>query len=131
MSDSGDQRTATPLLAALAVVVVAIAIVFLLRLNSGGDSDSNRIATAATDFVAAHNAEDAAALARLTCSEMTPEQSPLAEEDGAVELVRVAGVQGDGQRATGDVTVSFGGAQSTRTWVFTHVGEAWLVCGAS
>ena len=57
MSDSGDQRTATPLLAALAVVVAAIAIVFLMRFTSDGNSDSNRIATTATDFVAAHNAE--------------------------------------------------------------------------
>ncbi|HEY5858598.1 MAG TPA: hypothetical protein VIW24_32400 [Aldersonia sp.] len=129
MSDSGDQRTATPLLAALAVVVVVIAIVFLVRLTSDGDSDSNRIATAATDFVAAHNAQDSAAMDRLTCSEVAPEQSPLAQQDGALELVRVAGVQGDGQRATADVTVSSGGVESTTAWVFTQVGQEWLVCG--
>ena len=131
MSDSGDQRTATPLLAALAVVVVAIAIVLLVRLTSDGDSDSNRIASTATDFVAAHNAGDAAAMARSTCAEVPVEQTPLAGEDGSVELVRIAGVQGDGERATADVTVSSDGAESTATWVFTHVGERWLVCGVS
>jgi hypothetical protein len=131
MSDSGDQRTAVPLLAALTVVVVGIAIVFLMRLTSDGNSDSNRIATTATDFVAAHNAEDAAALARLSCAEAVPEQAPLAEQEGAVELVRVAGVQGDGQRATAEVTVSSGGTETSTTWVFTHVGEDWLVCGES
>ena len=52
MNDSGDQRTATPLLAALAVVVAVIAIVFVMRITSDGNSDSNRIATTATDFVA-------------------------------------------------------------------------------
>ena len=96
-----------------------------------GNSDSNRIATTATDFVAAHNAGDSAALARLTCAEMAPEQAPLAAQDGSLELVRVAGVQGDGQRATAEVTVSSDGTESRTTWVFTHVGEAWLVCGES
>jgi hypothetical protein len=119
------------MLAALAVVVVAIAIVFLIQLTSDGDSDSNRIATTATDFVAAHNAEDVAALARLSCAEAVPEEAPLAGQDGAVELVRVAGVQGDGQRATAEVTVSSGGTETSTTWVFTHVGEEWLVCGES
>ena len=45
--------------------------------------------------------------------------------------MRVAGVQGDGQRATAEVTVSAGGTETSTTWVFTHVGEEWLVCGES
>ena len=129
----GDNRSIVPFLLALGVIaLIGIAIVVggLLSPADKNVTESDRIKSAATNFVAAHNNNDAKALKLATCPTFDDKRSPLAGRDGKVVISKVDEAVVDGDRAKAKVTTGIDGKSDdkTTTWDFHREDSNWRVC---
>lgn len=127
-----DTRTPWPFIAAVAVIGLIVAGIVIAGLLSPADenvSDSQRVQTAVTNFVAAHNKNDEPQLRAATCAEFDAAKSPLPQRSGEVSVDRVEAAVVDGDRATAEVTTKHDDATDPVTnWKFTRTDGEWRVC---
>ncbi|MFD5808071.1 Rv0361 family membrane protein [Rhodococcus aetherivorans] len=129
--DETDRSSATPFLAALAIIVVLVVGVFVAQLVSPSDSSTSGtelVVRTVDDYVRAHNAGDAPAQDRLRCDGLPADRAPLAGVAGEVQLEGVENVETDGDRGTADVRARFDGNEQTSTWQFVRIDDVWRVC---
>ncbi|EME57251.1 hypothetical protein QYS60_03185 [Rhodococcus sp. GXMU-t2271] len=129
--DETDRSSATPFLAALAIIVVLVVGVFVAQLVSPSDrstSGTELVVRTVDDYVRAHNAGDRAAQDRLRCDQLAADRAPLAGVDGEVQLEAVENVETNDDRASADVRARIAGNEQTSTWQFVRIDDVWRIC---
>ncbi|WP_129977513.1 hypothetical protein [Rhodococcus sp. Q1] len=129
--DGPTSSSTGPFLGALAVLVVLVLVVFGAQMFSppGADlTEDEMVRRAVTDYVSAHNENDRPILDRLRCSELSPDDAPLADVEGRVELQAAQNISVDGDRATVDVRTGLDGQTQTETWQVVRIDDVWRIC---
>ncbi|MFD4368533.1 hypothetical protein [Rhodococcus sp. NPDC058521] len=125
--------TATPFLAAVAIVTLVIVGIFVAGWISPADenvTESDRINRAVADYVQAHNHNDSDLLDTLVCENYSEDRAPVAGRDGEIEVAGVdeAEVNGDRARAQVRINASDDKGETTDTWELTRDGDKWVIC---
>ncbi|KXF84658.1 membrane protein [Rhodococcus ruber Chol-4] len=129
--DETDRSSATPFLAALAIIVVLVVGVFVAQLVSPSDrsaTGTELVVRTVDDYVRAHNAGDRAAQDRLRCDRLAADRAPWAGVDGEVQLEAVENVETNDDRASADVRARSAGGEQTSTWQFVRIDDVWRIC---
>jgi len=129
--DGPTSSSTGPFLGALAVLVVLVLVVFGAQMFSppGADlTEDEMVRRAVTDYVSAHNENDGPILDRLRCRELSPDDAPLADVEGRVELQAAHNIAVDGDRATVDVRTGLDGQTQTETWQVVRIDDVWRIC---
>ncbi|NLE77989.1 MAG: hypothetical protein GX610_00110 [Rhodococcus sp.] len=125
--------TATPFMAALAIVVVILVGIVVSSVLSPADenlTDSDRINRAVADYLQAHNHNDTDVLETLVCDSYSDERAVTAGREGEITLVGVDGSEIEGDHATAQVRITAPDDQgeTTDTWELSREGDTWVVC---
>ena len=129
--DGPTSSSTGPFLGALAVLVVLVLVVFGAQMFSppGADlTEDEMVRRAVTDYVSAHNENDRPIFDLRRCSELSPDDAPLADVEGRVELQAAQNISVDGDRATVDVRTGLDGQTQTETWQVVRIDDVWRIC---
>ncbi|WP_072691303.1 Rv0361 family membrane protein [Rhodococcus marinonascens] len=128
-----QHTTATPFIAAAAIIVVVLVGIIVSSWLSPADqnvTEADRINRSVADFIQTHNHGDADLQATLVCTSWSDERSVLAGREGEITLQQVESSEVNGDRARAVVRISADDAEgeTTDTWQLTRADGNWLIC---
>ncbi|WP_137724022.1 hypothetical protein [Prescottella subtropica] len=132
-SEDPSRTTAKPFLLAVSIVAIVMIGIVLSSIFSPADenrSETDRLTASASDFVRAHNNDDAEATDRMVCEGFAADRSPIAGRDGEIRVDELTNARVMGDEATADVRIDAndGKGATTSTWQFVRGDDRWLVC---